>query len=80
MKTNIAIWGIVQEQNTEYHYIVIDAVMSEQEAKEIAARALKDGFDFQGNKIIPDKVGIIVYVPNTYPETPTVLKQIIITL
>lgn len=80
MKTNVSIWGIVQERNTEYHYSITDGMMTEQEAREIATRALKDGFDFQGNKIIPYKVGIVMFIPNTYPKTPTVLKQIIITL
>lgn len=56
MKTNVNIWGIVKEEKRECHYLVMDGIMTEDEAVEKAQSVLVDGFDFQGNVIIPHKV------------------------
>lgn len=75
------IWGIKKEKRHEVHYAVFDGfVKDENEAINMGNNIKVEGFLFNEIKIIPEKVGVILYLSRgVYPNIPpSVEKKIIL--
>ena len=71
------IWGIKKEKGKEYHYAAFDGfVKDENEAINMANNIKVDGFLFDEIKIMPEKVGVILYLSRgVYPNIPPIVEK-----